>query len=339
MIVFNDIYGNRVELSHPVERIIVNYESIAEMLIAIGAADHIVGVDRYTYEGRKDLMGKMQPGVINIGDYQNFYVETISQMHPEDLVIIVGTSQLIQNVKNVQALNPEAIVSFNCDSPEQLYDEAYALGEMTGHREGALRYIEFNKKYQELIKSRLANITDEEMPTIYRTYGSSTIDYVTGGIPQFNFITDTLHVHNANRELNITNPIVNREWIFQKDPDIIFKVEFWRPYYGDNTTGKSIISERKDFINRPGYEKLRAVQSGRVYFINRFINLNPRAIIGLLYQAKAIYPDRFADINPDAVRREYAAEFGIGDEPGVEWFYPPFESVNATQLGIAGTNA
>ena len=62
-------------------------------------------------------------------------------------------------------------------------------------------------------------------------------------------------------------------------------------------------------------------------------NYVPLIIIGLVYLAKAIYPDRFADIDPDAVRREYAAEFGIGDEPGVEWFYPPSGPVNATPAG------
>jgi hypothetical protein len=53
-------------------------------------------------------------------------------------------------------------------------------------------------------------------------------------------------------------------------------------------------------------------------------------LCAILFLPKAIYPDRFADIDPDAIRREYAQEFGIGDEPGVEWFYPPFEPVNAT---------
>jgi hypothetical protein len=54
--------------------------------------------------------------------------------------------------------------------------------------------------------------------------------------------------------------------------------------------------------------------------------------------AKAIYPDRFADIDPDAVRREYAEQFGIGDEKGVEWFFPQFETVNGsvTKANITG---
>jgi hypothetical protein len=56
----------------------------------------------------------------------------------------------------------------------------------------------------------------------------------------------------------------------------------------------------------------------------------PLSIICLLYFAKAICPDRFADTGPDAVRREYSHEFGFGDEPGVEWFYPPSGPVNAT---------
>jgi len=32
------------------------------------------------------------------------------------------------------------------------------------------------------------------------------------------------------------------------------------------------------------------------------------AVVSLVYFAKSIYPDRFADIDPDAVRREYAQE-------------------------------
>jgi iron complex transport system substrate-binding protein len=151
----------------------------------------------------------------------------------------------------------------------------------------------------------------------------------------FTSIINILHFRNANEDLNVIDPVVDPEWVLKKDPDIIFKLEFWN---GNNITGETIHSARKDFINRFGYENLKAVQSNRVYFINRDLFFNPRAVIGLVYLAKAIYPNRFTDIDPDAIRREYAQEFGFGDEPGVEWIYPPFEPVNVSSANATARN-
>jgi iron complex transport system substrate-binding protein len=320
-IVFNDTYGNRVELSQPAERIVVTYYAPVEMLIAIGAADHVVGVDHSTITN-KAITEKLRPDIKDVGSYQIINVEAFAQIAQENLVIIFGNSRFIRNIGGIQALNPEAIVYFDCMYFEQLNNEAYALGEMTGHREGAQRYIGFNKKYKELVESRLANISDDELLTVYTTFGkgNSSADYVDG-LNSNADIFKILHVQDTNRELNLTDPVVSPEWIFQKDPDIV--VSF-------TGRGESIGYAHSNFINRANYKNLTAVHSNRVFFINRNLLLNPRSVIGLVYLAKAIYPDRFADIDPDAVRREYAQEFGFGGEEDVEWFYPPFEPVNAT---------
>ena len=53
----------------------------------------------------------------------------------------------------------------------------------------------------------------------------------------------------------------------------------------------------------------------------------------------AISPDRFVDTGPNAVRRESTEEFGFGNEPGMEWFYPSSEPVNATPAVNATTGS
>jgi iron complex transport system substrate-binding protein len=221
---------------------------------------------------------------------------------------------------------------------EQLNNEAYALGEMTGHHDDAQRYIRFNQKYQELVESRLVDLSEDEIPTVYGIYGSASQGFVV--TPECTFggqIISILHARNPNGDLNVSPAKVNPEWIFQKDPDIIINIGHWGSGDGYAIKGDSIGSARNDFINRTSYKTLKAVQTDRVYFCNMGLVNGPRSVIGLIYLAKAIYPNHFANIDPDAVRREYAQEFGFGDEPGVEWFYPPFEPVNTTAADVNAT--
>jgi iron complex transport system substrate-binding protein len=326
--------GNRVELSQPAERIIVNYESIAEMLVTIGAADNIIGVDDATKTFRKDIMEKLRPDVKNIGKYSTPDIETISQIRPDLMIVFKNYNP--KNPDQVKALNLR-IVYFDSDTPpEQLNDEAYALGEMTGHDEGARRYIEFNQKYQRLVESRLTNLTDDEIPVVYGCYKSTIGEHVMTGDGAFFHLINILHARNINENLNVTSPVVNPEWIFQKDPEIIFRIGYWGSSYGYETGSDSLLSVRENFKNRPGYKTLKAIQSDRIYVYNQGLINGPRQTVGLVYFAKALYPDRFADIDPDAIRREYTEEFGFGDDD-MEWFYPTFEPVNATRVSENST--
>ncbi|MDD1694083.1 MAG: ABC transporter substrate-binding protein [Methanoregula sp.] len=295
------------------------------MLIIIGAEDKIIGADQETLD-RKDIREKLRPDVKSIGRTGNGGIadlEIVSQLKPD--VFIAYMYSLSRNVQRYRAMNC-TVFFYRGQRPETLNDEAYALGEITGNREGALRYIQFNRKYQDLVESRLANLSPDEMLTVY---GESQDYYVTTRNTSGGQIIAALHGVNVyGNQTDIESPLLSPEWLLTKDPDVIIKIEGW----DDWEIPFPLLSTYEKITNRTGYNSLKAVKSNRVYVINSALIYSPHAVVGRVYLAKALYPDRFADIDPDEIRQEYIREFHVGNYTA-EWFYPPFEPVNATSVG------
>lgn len=323
-VIFNDTMDNRIVLSHPAERIASEGRAINEMLIGIGAAEKLVGVDSET-NVRKDLKKNLRLDVKPIGS-DVLDIEAIAQLKPEVLITFAWSKPL--NLDKLPAMNCTAVY-FTCQQLEILNNEAHALGELTGKQEGAQRYIQFNRKYQDLVESRLANLTPGEVLTVY---GETSDNYQTTGWEYCEGQTiEALHAKNVYG--NQSGAILSPEWLLSKDPDVIIKMS--------DDEVESLASVHDAVTNRTGYNNLKAVQSNRVYISRIKLICGPRGVVGLVYLAKALYPDRFADIDPDAVQQEYIREFHTGDYYPDAGFYPPFEPAigSVTKANVTVHNA
>jgi iron complex transport system substrate-binding protein len=319
-VIFNDTMDNRIVLSHPAERIASEGRAINEMLIGIGAADKLVGVDSET-NVRTDLKKNLRPDVKPIGS-DVLDIEAIAQLHPDVLITFAWSKPV--NIDKLPAMNCTPVY-FTCQQLEILNDEAYALGELTGKQQGAQRYIRFNRKYQDLVESRLANIRPGEVLTVY---GETSDNYQTTGWEYCEGQTlKALHTRNVYG--NQSGAILSPEWLLSKDPDVIVKMS--------DDEVESLSSVYDAVTNRTGYKNMKAVQSDRVYIIRIKQVCGPRGVVGLVYLAKALYPERFADIDPDAVQQEYIQKFHTGDYYPDTGFYPPIEPVNVTSAGAYAT--
>ena len=63
------------------------------------------------------------------------------------------------------------------------------------------------------------------------------------------------------------------------------------------------------------------LKDGQVYVVSIEIYTGPRAPVGVLYFAKWLYPQLFADLDPEAVHREFLSRFH-GLEAKGAWVYP-----------------
>ena len=74
-------------------------------------------------------------------------------------------------------------------------------------------------------------------------------------------------------------------------------------------------------MNRPSFRQLEAVKNGRVYLLSSEIWTGPRAPISILYIAKWCYPDRFKDMDPEAVHRDWLLTWHDKELKGI-YVYP-----------------
>ena len=290
-----DSTGRIYQFDTPATRIVSQNDDATELLIALGAADKIVGITD-TAMKKRYLVEKV-PQAKSIGDWLYPDIETILALKP-DVIVAYSTSK----PRNLDKLQNASITIIYCDSYRlnTLMADAELIGKLTGNEETAQEFIDFNKKYLSLVQSRLSDNASAEA----RVYAEAYTDYsVMTQRSAGGNVLETLHVRNIYGNHTSDWATVSPEWLIAENPDVIIK------FSTDPVKGEHLSSVRGRIMNRTGYATISAVKNDRVYVINGEIGSSPRAMIGLVYAAKAIYPERFKDIDPMEILIEYDRKF------------------------------
>ena len=130
-------------------------------------------------------------------------------------------------------------------------------------------------------------------------------------------------------------PVVDPEWVLEQNPDFIVRPTFGGDWgYAIDEIQKQkwemeMEAVREETMNRPGWEKIKAVKNGDVYIVSGDIaSSGLTGFVWAAYMAKWFNPDLFEDLDPEAIHQEYIDRFlRIDydlDEHGV-FVYPPLE--------------
>jgi|GEM_PF-547333 len=299
-ITVTDTFGNSIKLPNPVKRIICQNGLSAEIIVAIGAGDRIVGVTDTALK-EKYLMSRI-PQAKSIGEIRNPDLERIISLHPDVFIAYGDSGSIPGNIDKIIAANITVLYVKIYDIRD-IPNETRVLGTLTGHEKQAEQFIQFIGAYNSIIKDRVKNISQNERK---RVYLEQIVDYmVTHRDSPGDYYINSIHAENIAG--NITQPyaIVGPEWVIDQDPDIIIK---------QVTKGENISDVRNEIINRSGFFRTNAVKNNRVYALSSGMLSGPRQIVGMLYIAKAIYPERFEDLSPEDVLSDYATKFMPGSE-------------------------
>jgi len=101
---------------------------------------------------------------------------------------------------------------------------------------------------------------------------------------------------------------INPEWVVTGKPEAILKVSPAKERY-TSTSADALRWHAKEIAQRPGWEVLEAVRSGKILVLGSEIHGGPRSPIGVAYIAKWLHPEACASIDPDAWHREYIERF------------------------------
>ncbi|GHU45110.1 hypothetical protein FACS1894190_17120 [Spirochaetia bacterium] len=73
----------------------------------------------------------------------------------------------------------------------------------------------------------------------------------------------------------------------------------------------------RNYLDRPGWKELAAVKNRRVFAIHHALGREVYDVAAVAFLAKTIHPELFADINPEAMLKEYYDRFLPYDLHGV----------------------
>ena len=276
-----DREGNEFNVPTQVNTIISTAPSNTEVLVALGLADKLVAVDKYSadVEGISEDIPKI--------DFRNPDAEAIIALNP-DIVIASGHNKagdedpfaLIKEAGIPVAYIPS---SYSIDG---IYGDIEFIASLTGTEKEGTELVNSMKKEVEAIKAIGDTITDKK--NVYFEIGSGSGLYTFGNETFLNELIETVGATNifANENSWIT---VTPEAVIDANPDVILANT-----PGTNEAGKTAV---EDIMSREGWDTINAVKDGDVYQIDKNLSSRPsqNVIKALKEIAKAIYPNEYKD--------------------------------------------
>ena len=284
-----DSKNRTVEVPKQVDRVVCVGVGALRYSCYVGAADRVVGVEDY----------ETKAGMSRLYNYVNFdkfkdlpvtgtngepYVEQIIDVAPQVIVM-------------------SAYASFD----DAAYETIRLLGELYGLETRAQELTKYLKGIQADLDTRTAKIADDQKPSVYvggvSFKGQHGFEGTEAGYGPFALI----HAKNLADTTGQTGAFnIDTEQVLAWDPDVIF-LDF---------NGMPLINE--DYQANPAfYNSLTAVRSGKVYsqisFRSSASNLET-ALADAYYAACVLYPEQFADIDPEAKAGEIFTEL-LGSNP------------------------
>ncbi|WP_104373281.1 ABC transporter substrate-binding protein [Desulfocucumis palustris] len=284
-----DMSGKTVKVPAEVNKIVVTcYGGATNEIVVLGAADKIVG--QPSQENFPHLL-KFEPQFKNIpdaGSFDNISVEEIIRLKPD--VVIASVTSPKGNKKLEDAGIPVVTVLTGRATIDGLKKEFKMMGEVLNKENEANTLIGFWDSRLKMLKDEAAGLTADKQKKVYymlgiplRTDGSAWgQDFITtaGGI------NVARGVDNANQ--------VSAEQVLQWNPDVIIMSSNIGP-----TKNHFIMAD--ELKNNAQMTNINAVKNNQLYQcpIGAFWwdRPSPESILGIMWLARTLYPDTFANIN------------------------------------------
>ena len=282
------------------KRLVVTNSDALEMLLGLGAAENIVGIDDEDMS-MKTFGAKYQWK--SIGTWQNPNIEAIINLAPDIVIAYPRTpapvgfdDKLIHFNISVERINGYHMSEYHSD--------IYRLASFVDKKNMADTLINDFDRIINMIENAVADI--EVKKKIYVEYS----DFVAAGAGSGNNeMIEMINATNIAAHLGPQYPKISTEWLLEENPDVIIKII---------TSGEITAALYEQMIARPGWDRLDAVKNGDVYLMSPELCSGPRAMIGCLYFGKWCYPEKFASINPDSIHTYWLDKYyGISTDNNV----------------------
>lgn len=325
-ITVTDAVGREVTLPYPVNSLIVTDDNQAEFVRLMGAEDKVVGISRDIRA--RGYFPEMSDEPATGQQWRGLNYEKIAEVNPDAVLELAfwhrgWHEEATKRVEKLRKIGVKTIC-INTFPSEKAAESIQLLGKILGREERAQRFLDWREDKLSMLEERLKGAEQERPQVLFL--------HTRGGVGK------GLHVCGAEYVMNpcfvkagLRNGVegnpkkVSSEWVLAHDPDVdIIILGDWSAA----ATGYEITqpSKPQEFIeafrDKTVLGEMTAAKEGRMYAMSYMLaGTRNIGLIGSLYLAKAAYPDRFEDVNPEAIHEEYFEKWLRLDYQGI-WFYP-----------------
>jgi len=318
-----DALGRVVRLARPAERIVLgfNFEEFTAIARPAGWR-RVVGYSRVQWAVNRAANWRRYaaviPGLAGLPDVgttedSSFSIEQVLALRP-DLVILPQWSfdALGVAVRQFEALGIAVLViDYNSEIPDRHVASTLAMGAATDASARAAALAAFYRDGIGDIARRTAGVQPAKVYVELGMGGPGIIgnSYNKG---MWGRLLDLIGADNIARDHvpGAWGPL-SPEYVLAADPYAIFIAgSSWANQPSAVRTGYDVdpATLRRSlapYLERPGWSGLSAVRAGRVYAIEHGLARSLTDVIAMQFIAKALYPARFADVDPEANLRRY----------------------------------
>ena len=294
--------GRQVEVPEQVKSIVCVGVGALRYTCYMGAQDLVVAVE----DCEKEAVISRLYNFVNIEKFRdlpiigtngNPYPEEIIGVSPDVIVMSKSASVEADDLQNKTGTPVVVVPGSDTTLDQNAYDTIRIMGELYGKQERATELTAYLQSLQKDLEDRTKDVPDSQKPAVYvggvSFKGHHGFEGTEAGYGPFALI-GAKNLADTTGQSGAFN--IDLEQVLSWDPDIIF-VDF---------NGMSLIKE--DYANNPEYyNALTAVQEGKVYsqisFRSNASNLET-ALADAYYAACVIYPEQFADVDPEEKAQE-----------------------------------
>jgi iron complex transport system substrate-binding protein len=324
-----DALGRSVRIARPIERVVVNFNY--EEFTAVAGVDgwkKVVGISRAPWEGWRPAIFSRYAAVIpnlqgmaDIGhtDDGSFSAEKIIALRPDVLFMSEWGFQSMKTARDqVEAAGiPIVVIDYNAQLLDRHLASTRALGKVMGKTARAEELASLYERSYSDIMARIARAGGPKR-TIYVELGQAGADTIGNSYngTMWGKIIGLLGATNL-AEGRLPGPWgpLSAEAVIAADPDIILIAgSSWvnRPLAvrtGYDTPAETTRASLAPYAARAGWTGIKAVKAGQVHAIEHGLARTLFDFVAMQYIAKQLYPDAFADVDPEASFRAYHEKY------------------------------
>lgn len=274
-----DAAGREVTIEEEPEKLVSGYYITTSMLIALGHADKLVGIEAKA--DTRPIYALAAPELLelpSVGTAKEFDLEGCAALEP-DLVIL--PLKLKDTVPALEELGL-TVITVNPESLEQLNETIRLFNTVIGDPVKGWELLDYNQKTQEFLAEILADV---EKPRVYLAGNSSYLSTAGAAMYQ-NSLLELGGGENVAAELEDTYwADVSYEQLLSWNPEVIIMAS-------------DAAYSKDELLADPQLQQLDAVKNGRVYAMpSAFESWDspvPSALVGSRWVASVLHGEQYA---------------------------------------------
>ena len=328
-ITLTDTMGRTVEVPEDPQRILLGFYFEDFMAVAGPEAyDRVVAISKDTWAGWRNLQWKTYAAAIprleelaDVGEVDSgtFSLEAAIAAQPDVAVLAAWQYKALGEVADrIEAAGiPIVVLDYNAQTVEMHVKSTELLGALMGAEERAKTLADEYAAAVTEVESRLANLPEGAAPRVYvelARKGKDTVDNSYSGT-QWGSVIDQLGAINiANGQISNWGKL-SPEYVLAQNPQVIMLAgSGWAGRDEAVIMGPGVDSalthdRMKAYLGRPGWDGLDAVKSGKIIGVYHGGNRTLYDYAFLQFLAKAMYPEAFADMDPQASLDRFFATY------------------------------